>query len=238
MPATRICDRLRAWCELYPDRSAPAGRNAAARAEEDSRLGRFAGLNALERDQVIELIGWKFQSMAHRRALAMRGISPERWEGRAGASDLIRDALAESDDGNALAAVCGIYRFGPAMGSVILAACHPGRFTVADSRALKALRILGRMPAGPPGFRLGDWLPYLDACRGLAGLCGMSLRDVDRALWVAADAPATDFDSVANAGLVVNAGEAAPGSAEGDERLKLGGSGRPEGAGGLQGSDC
>jgi hypothetical protein len=57
MPTIRICDRLRAWCGLYPDPSASAGRNATARDGEDSRLGRFAGSVALERDQVIELIG-------------------------------------------------------------------------------------------------------------------------------------------------------------------------------------
>lgn len=104
-------------------------------------------------------------------------------------ADLIRQALADRDDEEALMTVCRIYRFGPAMGSVILAACRPGRFTVADSRALKALRGLGRMPAGPPGFRRHDWLPYLDACRSLADLCTLSLREVDRALWIAADDP-------------------------------------------------
>jgi len=60
---------------------------------------------------------------------------------------------------------------------------------VADSRALKALRGLRRMPVGPPGFRRGDWLSYLDACQSLADLCGLSLRQVDRALWVAANDP-------------------------------------------------
>jgi len=185
--ATDICGRLRDWCELYPNPLAPAEENAAARADEDERLGRFAGLDALDREQVIELIGWKFQSMAHRKALATRGVSLERWGGKDGAAELIRRALANGDDDQALATVCGIYRFGPAMGSVVLAACRPGRFTVADSRALKALRGLGQMPAGPPGFRQGDWRPYLMACRGLAGRCGMSLREVDRALWVAGD---------------------------------------------------
>ena len=73
------------------------------------------------------------------------------------------------------------------MSSVVLAACRPERFTVADSRALKTLRALGRMQAGSPGFRQGDWLPYLNACRSLARLCGLSLREVDRALWVAAN---------------------------------------------------
>jgi hypothetical protein len=58
---------------------------------------------------------------------------------------------------------------------------------VADSKALKALRGLGRLPGGPRVFRLGDWLPYLDACRALSHLCDMSLREVDRELWVAAD---------------------------------------------------
>jgi len=189
MSTTAICRRLKAWCELYPDPSAGADRNAAARVVEDERLGRFAGLDALDRAQVIELINWKFQSMAHRKALAMRGISPERWAGPDGAARLIRRALAHSDDDNALATVCGIYRFGPAMGSVVLAACRPDRFTVADSRALTALRGLGRMPAGPLGFRPADWLPYLTTCRSLAMLCELSLRDIDRALWVAANDP-------------------------------------------------
>ena len=191
MPTTCICDQLRAWRQLYPDRLASAERNAAARAHEDSWFGRFAGTDTLEREQVIELVDWKFQSMAHRRALAMRGISPERWEGQGGVADLIRQALADTDrdDEEALMTVCRIYRFGPAMGSVILAACRPGRFTVADSRALKALRGLGQMPTGPPGFQRHDWLPYLDACRSLADLCALSLREVDRALWIAADDP-------------------------------------------------
>jgi hypothetical protein len=189
MSATDICGRLRDWRELYPNPLALTEENAAARADEDKRLGRFAGLDALDREQVIELISWKFQSMAHRKALAMRGVSLERWGGRDGAAGLIRRALANGDDEQALATVCGIYRFGPAMGSVVLAACRPGRFTVADSRALKALRGLGQVPAGPPGFRQGDWLPYLMACRSLAELCGMRLREVDRALWVAANDP-------------------------------------------------
>jgi hypothetical protein len=112
MPSTDICGRLRGWCEFYPDSSAPAERNAAARTAEDERLGRFAGLDGLDRDQVIALIDWKFQSMAHRKALAMRGITPERWGGRNGAADLIRRALADRDDDSALATVCGVYRFG------------------------------------------------------------------------------------------------------------------------------
>jgi hypothetical protein len=189
-----VCGELIAWCGRYPSPSAPAGENAAARADEDRFLARFAGLAALDRDQAAELVGWKFNSMPHRKALAMRGISPERWDGHDGAAALIRTALAAGDDYQALATMAngvdGIYRFGPAMSSVVLAACRPGRFTIADSKALATLRGLGRLPPGPPGFRLGDWLPYLAACRMLARQCGLSLRQLDRALWVgAADPP-------------------------------------------------
>jgi hypothetical protein len=196
VPARDRCSELMAWSTQYPVPSAPAERNEAARADEDKFLARFAGLTALDREQAAELIGWKFGGMAHRRALALRGISPERWEdhdGVPGAAAIIRMALASSDDHQALAAMAGgadgIYRFGPAMSSVILAACQPHRFTVADSRALETLRRLGLMPPGPAGFRLDDWLPYLSACRTLAQTCGLSLRQVDRALWVGAADP-------------------------------------------------
>jgi hypothetical protein len=181
-----ICDRLRAWGELYPNPSASAELNAAARAAEDRKLAQFAGLAELSREQAIELVDFKFQSMAHRRALAMRGIKPERWNS---AAELIRAALAAIDDQDALGTICRIHRFGPAMGSAVLAACRPERFTIADVRALKATRGLGLMADGPPGFRLADWMPYLDACRTMASQCGQRLRDVDRALWVAGGDP-------------------------------------------------
>jgi len=120
----------------------------------------------------------------------------ERWEtrdGEPGAAELIRKALETSDDYDALATMArrvgGIYRFGPAMSSVVLAACRPTMYTIADTRALKAVRALGLMPAGPSGFRLADWLPYVAACRNLAAMCDMSLRQVDRALWIAASDP-------------------------------------------------
>jgi hypothetical protein len=191
-----ICGRLRTWHEQYPDPSATADRNAAARAVEDIRLSRFANLDVLDCDQAADLVRWKFQSMPHRAALAMKGISPDRWEardGRPGAADLIRRALETSDDYEALATMArrvgGIHRFGPAMSSVVLAACRPATYTIADTRALKAVRALGLMPGGQSQFRLEDWLPYLDACRDLAERCHLSLRQVDRALWIAASDP-------------------------------------------------
>jgi hypothetical protein len=187
MSSRRLCTRLAGWCALYPNPQAAPDENATARADEDRRLARFAGLDALTLAQTKELIGWKFASMPHRRARALEGVAPDRWKGRSGARDLIRRALASDDDVEALALIVdgGIFRFGPAMGSALLAACRPERFTVADANALRALRTLGLMPPGPVTFGLKDWPGYLDACRKLAAACRMSLRDVDRGLWVA-----------------------------------------------------
>src|SRR6266571_6999333 len=79
-----ICGKLRAWHDQYPDPSGQADQNAAARAAEDERRSRCAGMHVLGRDQVAELVRWKFQSMPHREALAMKGISPQRWHARDG----------------------------------------------------------------------------------------------------------------------------------------------------------
>ena len=183
-----IRTQIAAWRDRFPNPAAPPEQNAAARAADDAQLARFAGLDSLTLPQVKELIGWKFGSMAHRRARALDGLADTGWNGAMGARALIRRALSADDDFGALHTLAGpegIHRFGPAMGSTILAACRPERFTVADSNALAALRALDRMPPGPPTFRLKDWLGYLRECRALATTCRMSLRDVDRALWVA-----------------------------------------------------
>jgi hypothetical protein len=196
MTVDDLCHRLMSWHEQYPNPRASAADNAASRAAEDAWLSRFAGLDRLSHSEAADLVGWKFQSMPHRRAQAMKGISEERWtgqDGTAGAGELISSALAVEDDFQALALMAGphgIYRFGPAMSSAVLAACRPARFTIADVRALASLRALDLVPAaGPPTFRIADWLPYLGACRELAARCGVSLRLVDRALWIAAADP-------------------------------------------------
>jgi hypothetical protein len=98
--------RLIAWYEQYPSPAASADQNAAARADEDTFLARFSGLVELDRSQAAELIGWKFQSMPHRKTLAIRGINAERCRARDGvpaAADLIRMALASTNDYEALA---------------------------------------------------------------------------------------------------------------------------------------
>lgn len=50
-----LCRELVVWSTLYPVPSAPAEQNEAARLSEDVFFARFAGLTALDREQVAEL---------------------------------------------------------------------------------------------------------------------------------------------------------------------------------------
>jgi hypothetical protein len=61
--------------------------------------------------------------------------------------------------------------------SAFLTAMHPTKFTVMDRRAYRAL--------GVSTFRTGidEYLNYLDFCRGEAKRLGVSLRNLDQALW-------------------------------------------------------
>jgi len=81
-----------------------------------------------------------------------------------------------------------------AVASALLIFPFPDRHTVIDfrvARALEALDHAGQLPdellwrQRPPSDN--SWLPpyppYLDACRRLAADLGVSLRDLDRALW-------------------------------------------------------
>ena len=204
-----ITDDLASWQARYPDPHASAEDNAAARDAEHKWLAPFSGKTVLTREEVQELVEWKFASMPHRLARAIQCIEEPRWEGSSedvGAEELIRLALAAEDDLVALSLLSvtggGVYGFGPAMGSVVLAACRPERFTVADSRAIKSLRALQLMPMGPESFRLADWERYLSVCRGLADGAGKSLRYVDQALWVAADDPSLGDPYAGKAGEV------------------------------------
>jgi hypothetical protein len=79
MPTPDLCRELVAWSSLYPVPSAPAERNEAARQAEDTFLARFAGLTALDREQAIELVGWKFQGMAPRPVGRPCGLRAQRY---------------------------------------------------------------------------------------------------------------------------------------------------------------
>lgn len=71
-----------------------------------------------------------------------------------------------------------------AIASAILSVCYPEEFTVVDYRVVGVLKELEveRLPQAAT-YDVRRYLQYCEACRGLAARCGISLRDLDRALW-------------------------------------------------------
>ena len=66
--------------------------------------------------------------------------------------------------------------------SAILSVCYPDRFTVLDYRVWKELSDMGVVGQAYPHDEQG-YVCYCRVCRALADRLGVSLRDLDRALW-------------------------------------------------------
>jgi hypothetical protein len=163
---------------------------AALRRSEDSWLDKFSGLDSLTRAQVHELINWKWQGYRPQRSRAGAGLELDWDHARA----CIARALTEEDAGAAVdalrGATGGIPNWQTAMASVVLAACRPELYTVADSRALRTMMFLEgksqRAIDTTNYFQRGYWDRYLDTCRELSRELQVRLRDLDRAFWAAA----------------------------------------------------
>lgn len=62
--------------------------------------------------------------------------------------------------------------------SVILHFFHKDPYPILDFRALYSISI-----EEPPDYGFGFWWSYVEFCRRLAKQSGLSMRDLDRALW-------------------------------------------------------
>lgn len=71
-----------------------------------------------------------------------------------------------------------LFGVGWPMASVILHWCHSDPYPILDYRALWSLGI-----ETPPPYNFPLWWAYTLHCRELAGEAGMTMRDLDRALW-------------------------------------------------------
>ena len=81
-------------------------------------------------------------------------------------AQVVKNAITDArnhpdDDTSAMNAIRpSVMGFGLSMASVFLPLYLPGRFTIADSRALRTLRATRGYPAGTRSFTPGDWVPY------------------------------------------------------------------------------
>ncbi len=183
---------IRQWRKRYPfpyvwvSNSA----NRQCRKSEAQWFTQFDGAEQLRRRQVVALIEWRFADDPPRRERALRGVTGPRESGHA--KRCIKKALETRSPIAALDCLVqddgGIPGWGPDMGSVILAACRPDTYVVADHWALTALQGLHLYSRCDDNeFVRADWWPYLRLCRKLATSCGVSLAEVGQALRAAAD---------------------------------------------------
>ena len=87
-------------------------------------------------------------------------------------------AIATEDEAARMTALLELDGVGVPTASTLLYCVFPDRYPILDVRALESLGIKPRSQ-----YPLSFWLEYLDACRELAQLAGVSLRTLDKALW-------------------------------------------------------
>jgi hypothetical protein len=92
-------------------------------------------------------------------------------------ADALRLAVSAQSERSAMAVLCGLRGVEVPVASAILTAIDQLRFTVIDFRALETLEV--DMPAPT----VEQYLQYLAYCRARANEFGITLRDLDRALW-------------------------------------------------------
>jgi hypothetical protein len=91
--------------------------------------------------------------------------------------DALRLAIAAKTERAAIAVLLGLQGVHVPVASAILTMINPQKYTVIDYRALEALGTDSK------DRTINFYLEYLNACRQLAKTHGVSLRDLDRALW-------------------------------------------------------
>lgn len=164
-----------ALAHAYDRRYAGSG-SASARQERrlKARLARRRrrGRLSLTRAELVWLGEWKTPRIrpriARNTAAGVRGVTA--------AAFLVRD------EARRLRLLLGLPGVGLAVASVILHFAEPARYPVWDVRvraALRRLRIHGRFPPTP-----ASWLAYARCLRRLARRWRVSLRTLDKALWL------------------------------------------------------
>jgi hypothetical protein len=97
--------------------------------------------------------------------------------------DLLRAVFAARTPAEKVETLIAVPGIGLPMASAILTVCYPDDFTVLDYRAWATLRALGYRLPKTLAWNARGYLKYCDTCKRIAAKVGVSLRDLDRALW-------------------------------------------------------
>jgi hypothetical protein len=87
-------------------------------------------------------------------------------------------ALAAGDESERITPLLELQGVGVPTASTLLYVAFPDDYPILDVRALESLGVKSRST-----YTLSFWAQYLDACRELARLHGVSIRILDKTLW-------------------------------------------------------
>ncbi len=94
--------------------------------------------------------------------------------------EALRLVTTVQQERTAMAVLCGLHGVSVPMASAILTAINRERFTVIDWRSLNGLGIQKKKQH----LSLNDYLAYLSFCRTKSKTRNVTLRELDRALWI------------------------------------------------------
>ena len=137
----------------------------------------FASRGTLSAYDFFAIVSWKSNRAKTKikKGLAAAGRLP---------SELMREVAEAERTAERVRLLTQIHGIGLPIASAILSVCYPDTFTVLDYRAWETLCELG-LEELPRSYPRGEaaYLQYCRACQTLAHQLGLSLRDLDRALW-------------------------------------------------------
>lgn len=174
MRKARLTNWLQKWNALYDT-------------SYDLSIAAYQGRKVLGIKEVANIYRWKYRGLwPDKKVHTLKSKVVDKQ-----VRDWTRRALACSDDLGSLCIAGLLPGAGPGGASAILMAAEPSRFTVMDTRAIKSLAYLDRWKIVEQGDKASywHWPAYLDECRRLAAISGLTLREIDRALYKSAGQP-------------------------------------------------
>lgn len=108
-----------------------------------------------------------------------RGKSRPQKNSDAEIAEALRIVVAVKSPRLAISTLCGLVGVAIPVASAIMTSIRPSEYTIIDFRALEALD-----QDADQVWSLAYYERYLSFCRALAAEWGMSLRDLDKALWM------------------------------------------------------
>jgi hypothetical protein len=130
---------------------------------------RAARAGAYSRDDFLTIVRWK----------SARALPRAERNTAASVSTATRASFAAKDELSRIAAMTGLEGVGVPVASALLHFAFPDAYPILDFRALASLGESTTMTQYSPSF----WARYVERCRDLAKDAGVSLRDLDKALW-------------------------------------------------------